>query len=257
MIHDQLTLKTLQKLGLTYYEAKAYAALMSTGVSNPSLIAEESGIPRTKIYGVLKKLAADNWITMEKGRPTIVTPRYPGEIIEEQKSLFNSDVDRVSNELSMTYDSMLKNEIPQVRIIHCLDTIIQLTAELMSGAKKKIMLMGSLYFTEELEIIKDQIIKAKDRGISIRIITTPSAKLNNTHIINQLSEVTKDIKLGHPYSLKSMIVDDRDTLLMIARVQEDVPDLENVIAIFISNVSLASYFSSVFDMDWKNLKYIK
>ncbi|HEY0196715.1 MAG TPA: helix-turn-helix domain-containing protein [Methanobacterium sp.] len=257
MIHDQLTLKTLQKLGLTYYEAKAYAALMSTGVSNPSLIAEESGIPRTKIYGALKKLAADNWITMEKGRPTIVTPRYPGEIIEEQKSLFNSDVDRVSNELSMTYDSMLKNEIPQVRIIHCLDTIIQLTAELMSGAKKKIMLMGSLYFTEELEIIKDQIIKAKDRGISIRIITTPSAKLNNTHIINQLSEVTKDIKLGHPYSLKSMIVDDRDTLLMIARVQEDVPDLENVIAIFISNVSLASYFSSVFDMDWKNLKYIK
>ncbi len=256
IIHDQLTLQTLQKLGLTYYEAKAYAALMTTGVTNPSVVAEESGIPRTKIYEILKNLAANNWITIEKSRPTIITPRYPGEVIEEQKSLFNTDIDRISNELSMTYDTMLKNEIPKVKIIHCLDTIIQFTTELMSSAKKRIMLMGSLYSPEELEIIKDQIITAKNRGVSIRIITKPSIKLeDNIHIINTLSEATNDIKLGHPYFIKSVLVDDRETFLIIARVHDDVPDLENVIAIFISNVSLTSYFSSVFDMDWKKLNY--
>ncbi len=156
MTQDHLTIQTLQKLGLTYYEAKVYVALMSTGVTNPTTIAEESGVPRTKIYGVLKKLAADNWITIEKGRPTIITPKYPGEVIEEHKSLMNTDIDIVSSELSMTYDHVLENEIPKVRIIHCLDTLIQLTSEIMSHAKKRIMMMGSLYFPDELDIIKDR-----------------------------------------------------------------------------------------------------
>jgi sugar-specific transcriptional regulator TrmB len=127
----------------------------------------------------------------------------------------------------------------------------------MSGAKKRIMLMGSLYFPDELGTIKDQIIKAKDRGVSVRIITTPSIKLkdNELNIINSLTEVINDVKLGHPYFIKTIMVDDRETLMMISRVHEDVPDLDNVFAIFISNISLTTYFSSVFDMDWKNLKF--
>ena len=256
MNYDQHTLQTLQKLGLTYYGAKVYAALMNTGVTNPSVIAEESGVPRTKIYEVLKKLAADNWVIIEKGRPTIITPRYPAEIIEEKKSVIDADINQVSTELSMTYDRVLEDEIPKVNIIHNLDTIIQLTAKMMFGAQKKIMLMGSLYSPEEIDVIKDQITKAKDRGVSVRIITMPSSELDDEiHILNSLSEVTKDIKIGNPQFMKNIIVDDRENLLMIAQVKDNVPDMENVIAIHTSSVSLTSYFSSVFDFEWKNLEF--
>ena len=256
MIHDQSILLTLQKLGLTYYGAKAFVALMNTGVTNPSVIAEESGIPRTKIYEVLKKLAADNWIIIEKGRPAIVTPRYPGEIIQEKKSIIDNDINGVSTELSMTYDKVLENETPKVNIIHCLDTITQLTAKMMSGARERIMLMGSLYFLEEINVIKEEITRAKDRGVSVRIVTMPSQELDDKiHILKNLSEATSDIKIGHPYFIKSLIIDDRETLLMIARIKNNIPDLENVVAINISNVSLTSYFSSVFNMEWKNLKF--
>ncbi len=256
MIYDQHTLLTLQRLGLTYYGAKAYSTLMNTGVTHPSVIAEKSGIPRTKIYEVLKKLEADNWIIIEKGRPIIVTPRYPGEIIEEKKSIIDNDIDKISTELSMTYDHVLENEIPKVNIIHCLDTIIQLIAKMMSSARKRIMLMGSLYFLDEIDVVKEQIAKAKDRGVSVRIVTMPSPELDDEiHILKSLSEVTNDIKLGHPYFIKSLIIDDRETLLMIARVKDNIPDLENVVAINISNISLTSYFSSVFNVEWKNLKF--
>ena len=48
MIQDQLTIQTLQKLGLTYYEAKVYVALMSTGVTNPTTIQRNPEFPVQK-----------------------------------------------------------------------------------------------------------------------------------------------------------------------------------------------------------------
>ncbi len=255
MIFDTTTISTLQKLGLTYYEAKAYLALMMTGVTKPSVISEESGIPRTKIYEVLKKLEENNWITIEKGRPSTVTPKYPKEIIENKKSIFNSNIDSLSNELSMSYDSMMSNETLKVRILHSIDNIAQLTAEMIERAEKRIMFMGSLYSPLEIEIIQNQLLKAKQRGVSIRIITVPKIKIKDgeINIIEYLSAVKNDIKIGHPYFIKSIIVDDKEILLMLSRVKDEIPDLDNMIAIWIPDPSLTSYMASVFDMDWKNL----
>jgi HTH-type transcriptional regulator, sugar sensing transcriptional regulator len=255
MIYDPTTISTLQKLGLTYYGAKAYLALMTTGVNKPSVIAKESGIPRTKIYEVLKKLEENNWITIEKGRPSTITPKYPKEIIEEKKSTFNSNIDSLSNELSMSYDSMMSNETLKVRILHSIDNIAQLTAEMIERAEKRIMFMGSLYSPHEIEIIQNQLLKAKQRGVSIRIITVPKIKIKDgeINIIKYLSAVKNDIKIGHPYFIKSVMIDDKEILLMLSRVKDEIPDLDNMIAIWIPDPSLTSYMASVFDMDWKNL----
>ena len=218
MINDPTTISTLQKLGLTYYGAKAYLALMKIGVTNPSVIAEESGIPRTKIYETLKKLEEDKWITIEKGRPSIVTPQYPKEIIKAKKSTFDSDIDSLSNELSMTYDNMMSNETPKVRILHCIDNIVQLTVEMIERAEKRIMFMGSLYSPQEIEIIQTHMLKAKERGVSVRIITMPKIKLKHgeINIINSLSAIENDIKIGHPYFIKSVMIDDKEILLMLS-----------------------------------------
>ncbi len=257
MLLDPITISTLQKLGLTYYGAKAYAALMKTGATIPSILSEESGIPRTKIYEVLRKLEEDGWVVVEKGRPSRITPKYPKEIIKERKAIFNSDIDRISHEMTMTYDRLVENENPKVTIINCIDTIIHLTEEMMTSARKKIMIMGTLYSQEEIEPMKKSINKAQERGISVRIITMPYLKLKDSeiNIITELSKVTNDIKLGHPVYIKTLMVDDREVLITIAKVQNNIPDMENVSAIRISNPSFAAYTSSVFDMDWKNLKF--
>ena len=257
MLHDQLTISTLQKLGLTYYGAKAYAALMKTGVTTPTVLSKESGIPRTKIYEVVRKLEEDGWLAVEKGRPSRITPIYPKEIIEERKAIFNSDIDRISSEMAMTYDRLMENENPNVSIINCIDTIIHLTEKLIVNARKRIMMMGTLYSQEEMKPIKKSITKAQNRGVSVRIITMPSLKLKDSeiNILTELSEVTNDIKLGHPTFIKTLMVDDRELLITIARVQNNIPDMENVSAILISNPSFARYMSSVFDMDWKNFKF--
>ncbi|MGZ7124151.1 MAG: helix-turn-helix domain-containing protein, partial [Halobacteriota archaeon] len=39
---------TLQKLNLTYYEAKVYATLVATGATTATTLSTESEVPRTK-----------------------------------------------------------------------------------------------------------------------------------------------------------------------------------------------------------------
>ena len=55
MLLDAKILITLQKMNLTYYEAKVYATLVATGATTATTLSTESEVPRTKIYDVLNR----------------------------------------------------------------------------------------------------------------------------------------------------------------------------------------------------------
>ena len=45
--------KSLEKVGLTSYEIRAYTTLLKVGESNASEISQNSGVPYSKIYEIL------------------------------------------------------------------------------------------------------------------------------------------------------------------------------------------------------------
>ena len=117
MLLDEKTLMTLQKLGLTYYGARVYATLVTIGPSDATKLSMESEVPRSKIYEVLRRLVAEKWVTVEHTRPITYTAKYPKDIFEERKAIFNSDIDETSNELSMHYDKLMDKENPKVWLL--------------------------------------------------------------------------------------------------------------------------------------------
>ena len=110
-------LSALQKLGLTLYGARAYAALISTGTTTATVLAREAEIPPTKIHETMKRLEEEQWVTIEKGRPNLYTPRYPKEVIEERRSKLYAEIDKVSNQLTMIIDQLIEKESPKVWVI--------------------------------------------------------------------------------------------------------------------------------------------
>ncbi|MGB9979291.1 TrmB family transcriptional regulator [Methanobacterium sp.] len=250
---EQEILSTLQRMGMTYYGAKAYHTIITNGTSNPTTIAEKSGVPRTKIYEVLNKLEKDNWIIIEKTRPAIVKPRYPREVIEEHKSLLNSQLDEICNELTMIYDDVLENETPLIKVVHSQDKIIQVVEHVIGNAKNKIMLMGSLYLPYGVNTLKKELSKARQRGVSVRIITE-DVNREFINIIEHLNEHA-DIKKGHPYYMKTMVIDNKESIFMIAQIENGIPNVDSIAVIWITNPLLASYTSSIFEMEWKKSKY--
>ncbi len=239
-------------MGLTLYGAKVYAALLSTGSTNATVLADEAEVPRTKIYETLKRLEEEKWVVVEKGRPSIYIPRHPKDIIGERKSALCSEIDEVSNQLTMTYDHLMEKEKPNVWLIRSIDNIIPKTMEMMNRAQQGIMIFGTLYSPKEMEPLKKQISIAKKRGASVRVITGPTMKISGSEIdiIDSLLPVTTDIKiLPLPY-IKGLIIDNKEVLVMYSRVDGDTPNLEDAVALWIPSTSMASYVASNFNMMW-------
>ena len=82
---DQDPTDLLQELDLKEYEAKALARLLRSGRTTAPDIAEATGIPKARIYGVLDSLADRGFIEVIPGRPKHYQPKSPEAILERAK----------------------------------------------------------------------------------------------------------------------------------------------------------------------------
>ncbi len=72
----------LERLGLTEYERTALAELLTLGRTTAPNLAEATGIPKARIYGVLDALADEGYIKVIPGRPKEYQPRSPDAILD-------------------------------------------------------------------------------------------------------------------------------------------------------------------------------
>ncbi|RLG41993.1 MAG: hypothetical protein DRO05_02420 [Thermoproteota archaeon] len=77
--------KKLKRLGLTEYEARAYLCLLRNHLSTATKLSEKSGVPRTKIYSVLRSLHEKGWIKVYSGVPLLFRAVSPEEVFERIK----------------------------------------------------------------------------------------------------------------------------------------------------------------------------
>ena len=79
------TKKSLEKIGLTSYEIRAYTTLIKDGESNASEISQNSGVPYSKIYEILGTLEEKGWIGSDDSRPTKYFAKAPSNALETTK----------------------------------------------------------------------------------------------------------------------------------------------------------------------------
>lgn len=92
-------IRNLQKLGFTGNEAKIYAALVCRRPARASEIAEAAGVPRPKIYGILRGMANKGYVQIIEGEPTFFTCLDPDELITRIRADFIHSLDETSYQL--------------------------------------------------------------------------------------------------------------------------------------------------------------
>ncbi|MHB8120392.1 MAG: TrmB family transcriptional regulator [Methanothrix sp.] len=89
----------LRKLGLTEYEAKAYATLVGMGEATAREVHELSGVPRTRIYDILRDLGSKGFVEFVQGSPTYYRAVEPDRVMERLRDELVACIDRSTSEL--------------------------------------------------------------------------------------------------------------------------------------------------------------
>lgn len=252
-MYDEKVVATLQRMGMTYYGAKAYAALVASGPSSPGIISKEAEVPRSKIYETMKRLEESGWITVERSRPLTYKPVYPKEAIEERRKALNAEIEYASAELSSVFDRQVDREAPNVKLLRGMDNIVPRIEDMVSRARHDVCMLGALYTKKEIAQVRKYLASARRRGVNVRIITRPTIATDEGDIttVEAFSRADGDIRLFRTPFIKFVVVDGREILIMFSRVEDNVPDARNAVAIWTPNRDISSYMLTNFNMMWE------
>lgn len=171
--------KIVEYIGLSEYESKVYLSLINLGTAGARKLSLNCDVPRTKVYGTLKKLIDYGLVVEIPETPKQFAPSHPRES-------FNTILN-ITKEKATDFDSIIKH----------LETIHE-KHKIETGPKKKLV-----WFLEQDLDIKgkcNEIIRQSEE--SLTIVTTDDGLeilFNAAHrLLDEMLENGVEIKLYSP-----------------------------------------------------------
>ena len=243
--------KLCEHAGLSEYEAKVYVSLVKKGACKARQLSMMCGVPRTKIYGVLKKLIERGLVIEVPEEPRKFASTSPANAFEAYLRSYEEkarDLYVVVSSLESTYEKMkeaLRPQKEEIWIIQGRSEILKKVGEMLSRAEQSVNIAttenGLILLCRECNKFLDKLTEKKDLKVEIAApITT-----HNQYAVQELRYVfeVKDVEIC--LSTFFLRVDDHECLLA-----NFIPDDSNTFsdkdtAIFSQNLILCSLISGL------------
>jgi sugar-specific transcriptional regulator TrmB len=268
-------IETLTSLGLTSYEAKAYVALLSLGVSSAEDVGRESKIPNGRIYSVLNSLVDRRLVNVQNSRPKLFDPIDPKvalkNLLKAQKEHYDNEYENLVKR-SSEVESLLNGLVPQKTdnsifwtVAVGVDEVRRLTIQQFDEAQSEVLIfIGNselLYerFIDRYKDVMNKVDEVADRNIEIRVIVG----FQNMESLPILAKkATEKGVVLNPERLKmvrfavstSSPFDIIDGERVLVRVSNQVNSAESLAAIAVWDISLANELRNNFNKLWENGK---
>jgi sugar-specific transcriptional regulator TrmB len=172
----------LEWLGLTEYEATALAELLTLGRTTAPNLAEATGIPKARIYGVLDSLSDRGYVEIIPGRPKEYQPKSPEEIldraVENRRQEFEGFRQEIADrreaflaEFQPRYERASEDIKPTEELFHVVDVgepSETETRRLYHDADERIGVITKSF--EYFESVRPAFEDALDRGIDVDVL---------------------------------------------------------------------------------------
>jgi len=112
--------KIVDYTGLSEYESKVYLSLLILGSSGARRLSLHCRVPRTKVYGTLRKLIDNGLVVEIPGSPKVFMPSNPAEAFEALLDDFRRralDFDAVLQALTRTHEKKRDDARPRKKIV--------------------------------------------------------------------------------------------------------------------------------------------
>jgi|WetSurMetagenome_2_1015567.scaffolds.fasta_scaffold324306_1 HTH-type transcriptional regulator, sugar sensing transcriptional regulator len=153
----------IKNLGLSQYELKAYIALVGNNPSNGSQLSRNSGIPRARIYDVLRSLMQKGIVTeFDKG---LFAPLPPEELIKRLTHRFNTNLAEIEAVINAARP---KTSYEHVWTLEGYFAIAHKAEEMIDSAKREIY---TRLFPNESQFLGLKLKAAEERGVEVKFIS--------------------------------------------------------------------------------------
>ena len=195
----------LSKFGFTQNEAKAYIALLKNNPATGYEVSQYSGVPRSAIYEILRKLQLSGAAYSEGNKPVNYFPIPPAQLVTQLTSRFEHNIYDLKEKLT-ELNAPLSSQ--QTWNIKGYNSMIDHARSIIDSAEESIFI--SLWGREFSEL-KIQLGQAEDRGLDICIFSF--TKLNNSFgsIYSYNIHEEKLRKIWHRQIV--LVVDKKNTIL--------------------------------------------
>ncbi|MFB6164272.1 MAG: TrmB family transcriptional regulator [Haloarculaceae archaeon] len=172
----------LADLGLSEYEVRALTELLTLGRTTAPNLAEATGIPKARIYGVLDDLADRGFVKIIPGRPKQYQPKSPAAILERAEENRRQEFEQFRAELSDLREDFLAEFQPRFErasedirpteeLFHVVDVgepSERETRSLYHEAEREVAVVTNSY--AYLDSVEPALADAVDRGVDVSIL---------------------------------------------------------------------------------------
>lgn len=198
-----------EPFNLNEYETTALSELLAIGRTTAPNLAESTGIPKARIYGILESLAESGYIKVIPGRPKAYQPKPPEEIIEgaieNRRQSFEqdrSDLETVREpflqEFRPRYQAASEDISPAEELFYVVDVgepSERETRALYHEADSELYVLTKGF--EYFDRVEPAFREALDRGINVRMLLLHPSLLSEGNRETQ-SEFTDRVQSEHP-----------------------------------------------------------
>src|SRR5919201_5943915 len=162
MAGDEAVIGRLQALGFSLYEAKVYVGLLRQGPQNGNEVAKSAGLPSSKVYSTLERLASKGIVhSVRRSSTTQYVCISPTELMHRLRDAFSEPLDYLEKALP----SLAAFEpAAEVLTVVGLDAIRENSRYILLDAREELYL--SLW-SDDLSDLADELSAAHARGVRI------------------------------------------------------------------------------------------
>jgi sugar-specific transcriptional regulator TrmB len=160
-VSERIT-ESLQELGLSLYEARLYLGLLTRGPQNGNELSRTSGVPSSKVYAMLERLAAAGIVAhTRRGNTVEYVSVPPQDVLHKLRERYTRPLDFLEATLPTIVSS---DPEPDVLQVASRDAIIDHARVIVRNAKSEIYLS---IWGENLDLLRADLAAADARGVRI------------------------------------------------------------------------------------------
>jgi sugar-specific transcriptional regulator TrmB len=240
--------ESLERLGLSQYEANVFAALVKLGTGTASDVDQITDVPRSQVYGAAESLDERGLVEIQQSTPIRYRPVGLEEARDRLRQRYEDREQRAFDYLHGIESRRREPDEQQedVWMTHGGDSISARTKQLVADADEEVLYGGGPDALDE--DLVETLLAAAATGVDVTVVSA------DTDVLAQFRPEEDVMVRPFPAELTPenqrtgrILVVDGDTLLLSVHGEEDLPSLQTETALWSSETGFATIIVRLLD----------